>query len=230
MPERNDLPTVGEEEADFLDDDLDLDELDEAELPDAGPGEPELIDDDAADALLAEELDAVEAANGHADLELLEPAVDELPQHDAMPFDDADLGDDFGPALEEPALREDVGPTFEAPALPLPGPTVSAVPPDVEARLARLEAAARALAAAEVKRDSKRVRRKVSAATTGAGAIGAVPLLLQLAGAFDLDPEIVATASTVAAAIGAFIAGWVTPERKPALPPSVAHQTLTTGR
>jgi hypothetical protein len=225
MPERNDLPTVAEEEADFLDDDLDLDELDEAELPDAGPGDPELSDDDAADALLAEEL---EAANGHTDLELLEPAVDELPQPEATPFDDGDLDDALGPALEAPALREDLGPTFEAPALPVPGPTVATVPPDVEARLARLEAAARALAAAEVKRDSKRVRRKVSAATTGAGAIGAVPLLLQLAGAFDLDPVIVATASTVAAAIGAFVAGWITPERKPALPPSVAHETLST--
>jgi hypothetical protein len=215
MPERNDQPSVAEEEADFLDDDLDLDELDEAELPDAGPGEPELIDDEAADALLAEELEPLELGNGHAPLELLEPAVAE---------DDADLDEAVEPGFDDTVL------SLPPATAGVPAASTVALPPDVEARLARLEAAARALAAAEVKRDSKRVRRKVSAATTGAGAIGAVPLLLQLAGAFDLDPEIVATASTVAAAIGAFIAGWITPERKPALPPSVAHQALTTGR
>jgi hypothetical protein len=212
MPERNDLPTVAEEETDFIDDDLDLDELGEVELPDAGPGEPEDIDDAAADALLLEELEPVELTNGHAGLEPLEPTVDQLPDPgDALPLDDADLGDDLGPAL------------------PLPASTV-AIPPDFEARLAKLEAAARALAAAELARDQKKVRRKVSAATTGAGAIGAVPIVLQLAGAFNLDPEVVATISTAAAAIGAFLAGWITPERKPALPASVTLDTLSTGR
>jgi hypothetical protein len=212
MPERNDLPTVAEEEADFIDDDLDLDELGEVELPDAGPGEPEEIDDAAADALLLEELGPVELTNGHAELELLEPAVDQLPDvDDALPLEDADLVDDLGPAL------------------PLPASTVP-FPPEFEARLAKLEATARAIAAAELARDQKKVRRKVSAATTGAGAIGAVPILLQLAGAFNLDPEIVATISTAAAAIGAFVAGWITPERKPALPASVTLETLSTGR
>jgi hypothetical protein len=215
MSERNDHPPAAEE-TDFLDDDLDLDELAESEVPDAGPGEPELIDDAAADALLAEELEAVELTNGHADFELPEPAVDDLPAADELPFEDTDLGD---------APMQ----TFADEQLALPAP-VPALPPDIEARLARLEAAARALAAAEVTRERKKVRRKVSAATTGAGAIGAIPLLLQLAGAFDLDPELVATATTVAAALGAFIAGWITPERKPALPPAVAHETLTTGR
>ena len=212
MPERNDLPIVAEEEADFIDDDLDLDELGEVELPDAGPGEPEDIDDAAADALLLEELEPVELTNGHAGLELHEPSVEQLPDvDDALPLDD-----DLLPGLEDPAP-------------PLP-PSTAAIPPDFEARLAKLEAAARALAAAEVTREQRKVRRKVSAATTGAGAIGAVPILLQLAGAFDLDPEIVATISTAAAAIGAFVAGWITPERKPALSPAVAHETLSTGR
>jgi hypothetical protein len=212
MPERNDLPTVAEEETDFIDDDLDLDELGEVELPDAGPGEPEDIDDAAADALLLEELEPVELTNGHADLEPFEPTVDQLPDpDDALRLEDADLGDDLGPAL------------------PLPASSV-AIPPDFEARLAKLETAARALATAELARDQKKVRRKVSAATTGAGAIGAVPILLQLAGAFDLDPEVVATISTAAAAIGAFLAGWITPERKPALPASVTLDTLSTGR
>jgi hypothetical protein len=216
MPERNDLPIAAEDEADFIDDDLDLDELGEAELPDAGPGEPEEIDDEAADALLAEELGPVELTNGHANLELLEPTVDQMPEVAEAPLDDADLGEDLGPSLEGLAL-------------PLPASTVP-LAPEFEARLAKLEAAARALAAAELTRDQKKVRRKVSAATTGAGAIGAVPILLQLAGAFDLDPEIVATISTAAAAIGAFVAGWITPERKPALPASVTLDTLSTGR
>jgi hypothetical protein len=217
MPERNDPPTLAEEEADFLDDDLDLDELGEVELPDAGPGEPELIDDAAADALLAEELEPVEMANGKADLSLLEPALDELPDADVLdtlPSDDADLGDELEPSFDDAAL------TMPA----------TATATDIEARLAKLEAAARALATAEVTRDRKKVRRKVSAATTGAGVIGAVPILLQLAGAFNLDPEIVATASTVAAAIGAFIAGWLTPERKPTIPTEVALETLTRRR
>jgi len=98
------------------------------------------------------------------------------------------------------------------------------------ARVARLEAAARELAAAEVTREQRRVQRKVGAATTGAGAVGFLPILLQLAGAIDLPPELAATASTLAAIVGAFAAGWVTPEREPPLPPSSAHALLDLGR
>ena len=101
---------------------------------------------------------------------------------------------------------------------------------DLEARIAKLEAAARELAAAEVTREGRRVRRKVSAATTGAGAIGFLPILLQLAGAIDLPPALAATASTLAAIVGAFTAGWATPEREPPLPPTSAHALLDLGR
>jgi hypothetical protein len=101
---------------------------------------------------------------------------------------------------------------------------------DLEARLAKLEAAARELAAAEITREGRRVRRKVSAATTGAGAIGFLPILLQLAGAIDLPPALAATASTVAAIVGAFTAGWATPEREPPLPAPSAHALLDLGR
>lgn len=89
-------------------------------------------------------------------------------------------------------------------------PVAAAMPED---RLARLEATARALAKAEHERETGRVHRKVTAATTGAGAIGFIPILLQLVGAVDLGPELAATASTAAAILGAFGAGWVTPER-----------------
>ena len=220
MPDREDQPAVTEETDDFLDDDLDLDELPEAELGDPGPGEPDMIDDDASDAILAEDL---ELTNGHGSLDLLEPQAEMepvAPVDEAELIDDEDLGEDLevvaAPPFEEQAA---VAPITMAPASS-----------DLEERLAKLEAAARALAAAEVTRDRKKVRRKVSAASTGAGAIGAVPILLQLAGAFDLDPELVATISTAAAAIGAFVAGWLTPERKPSIPTSVALDTLSQPR
>jgi hypothetical protein len=228
MPERNDRPpaaAAAEPAADeFLDDDLDLDELDEpeaAELPDAGPGEPDDIDDDAADALLLEELGpepGMELGNGHAPLELLEP-VDELEAEPAEPGTPDDLA---GVELEDADLGVADEPRYDADPI--------LIPAELDARVRRLEDAARALAVAEVARDRKRVRRKVSAATTGAGAIGAIPALLQLAGAFDLDPEIVAAASTVLAAIGAFVAGWATPERKPSLPATVTLDTLSQRR
>jgi hypothetical protein len=89
-----------------------------------------------------------------------------------------------------------------------------------EERLARVEAAARALAQAEMTREQGRIKRKVSAASTGAGAIGFLPILLQLIGALDLSPELAATVSTGAAILGAFGAGWITPERKPAVAPA----------
>jgi uncharacterized membrane protein YfcA len=83
---------------------------------------------------------------------------------------------------------------------------------------------------AEVAREDRRVQRKVGTATTGAGAVGLLPILLQLAGAIDLPPALAATASTLAAIVGAFAAGWATPERKPPLPSSSAHAMLGLGR
>jgi len=81
-------------------------------------------------------------------------------------------------------------------------------------RLARLEEAAATLAENELQREQRKVRRKVKASTTGAGAIGLVPILLQLVGALDLDAVLAATSSTVAAIAGAFGLGWLTPERQ----------------
>ena len=222
MPERNDQPAVAEETDDFLDDDLDLDELPESELADAGPGEPDMIDDDAADELMAEDLELI---NGHGTLDVLEQQAELPAAAEPEAFDDEDLGEDLEePAFEPPAAVPPV--TIASPELEL-APATTASSAALEARLAKLEEAARAFAAAEVARDQKKVRRKVSAATTGAGAIGAVPILLQLAGAFDLDPELVATISTAGAAIGAFLAGWLTPERKPSIPTAVAVDTLS---
>jgi hypothetical protein len=73
-----------------------------------------------------------------------------------------------------------------------------------------------------VTREARRVKRKVAAATTGAGATGLLPLLLQLLGVYDLDPAIAGMLSTLASLIGAFAAGWATPERTPPVPAASA--------
>src|SRR5256885_1758945 len=78
----------------------------------------------------------------------------------------------------------------------------------------------------EVDRGQGRVRRKVKAATTGAGAIGFVPVLLQLVGVLHLDPELAATISTGAAILGALAAGWATPERQAVVSKTPAVQSL----
>jgi hypothetical protein len=133
-----------------------------------------------------------------------------------MPDDDEDLA---GEESDEELLESDEPATVEA--------AVSAAPAAMsEQRLARLEETARALAQAEVDREQGRVRRKVKAATTGAGAIGFVPILLQLAGAVDLNPELAATASTSAAILGALVAGWATPERPQLVAATPAAQDL----
>src|SRR3954468_319206 len=54
---------------------------------------------------------------------------------------------------------------------------------DAAARLANLEAVVMA-------REARRVKRKVAAATTGAGATGFIPLALQLFGVYDVDPAV----------------------------------------
>jgi hypothetical protein len=152
-----------------------------------------------------------------------EDAVDDLLDRHAAtggldePLDDADEDDDhdlpFTDDLHAGGFAEvDMGETTGS----------------VEERLARLEAAARSLAAAEVVAEGRKVPRKVTAATTGAGAIGFVPLVLQLLGAIDLPPEWAATASTAAAALGALAAGWL-PASASRLPTSEASALLELG-
>ena len=90
---------------------------------------------------------------------------------------------------------------------------------DIEARLERLERAQREVVAAGRKRDAARVRRKVVASTSGAAAAGFVPILLQLVNALHVSPEVAATVASAVATLGALVAGYLTPERPPALPP-----------
>lgn len=155
----------------------------------------------------------------------------EMPDHDApddalgafataSTLDDLDALaeaslDAADPAPGGPDLDEALDGGADPDPLELLGPYgVMPVDSAVDERLARLEAAAGALADAERVREQSRVRRKVTAATTGAGAVGFVPVLLQLAGALELSPALAASASTAAAALGALAAGWATPERR----------------
>jgi hypothetical protein len=121
--------------------------------------------------------------------------------------DEEDLGDDdldLGDELETPPVALDHAFEVQEPE-----------------RVAQLETAVKTLAEQQAKHESKRVRRKVTAATGGAGAVGFIPILLQLAGAIDVSPEVASTVAAVAAALGALAAGWATPER--AAPPSPAE-------
>jgi hypothetical protein len=153
-------------------------------------------------------------ANGEAPLEeeddeLLEAGEPDLDEPEPPPDDAAidELFDDIG--------ADDVG---EQPRLAAFEP-----PPDdaLADRLARLEQATQALVTAQADRDGRRVHRKVSAASIGAFVAAAIPVLLDLVGALNLSPEMTSTISAGAALVGAFAAGWATPERRPTLPPEV---------
>jgi hypothetical protein len=192
--------------------------------------------------------DPTEPHNGNGDSEPLAAAVPVVAVPPVAPVDDDDLLDvddpdldtvDLGfdaPVIAPMVLPDDglpddhaiddlvgdlVPPDLEERLARLESSqdgVTSMAPDDFTQRLARLEQAAQALAAAEVDRDGRRVRRKVSAASLGAFAAAAIPVILQLAGAFDLPPEVTSAISAGAALIGAFAAGWSTPERKPSLP------------
>ena len=142
-----------------------------------------------------------------------EPETFELPQT----FDDFD--DDF---IDDDDEDEDDF-AFE----PGPGVEIAATAdPEAAARLDRLEAAARELAAAEVTREGRKVKRKVTAATTGAGVAGFIPILLEMTDAYSLDPTVGMAVAAIASLIGAFAGGWFTPERTPALPNATAQDLL----
>jgi hypothetical protein len=89
---------------------------------------------------------------------------------------------------------------------------------EFEARLERLEAIQHQVVLAARAHEAARVKRKVVASTTGAGAAGFIPLLLQLTDALSLSPQVAATVTTAVAALGALVAGYITPDRAPVLP------------
>jgi hypothetical protein len=182
-----------------------------AELDDAVE---DMLDDDPLEAFEVEQFDPAS---------LVEPSG-LLPE---------EMMDDGGGDDQEEVIDDDDDDDFLVDEVPFAGPVaeVGEVGADtIEERVARLEAAAQSLAAAEVTRESRKLRRKVIAGTTGASTFGFVPILLELVGAVNLDPELAATAATVAAAIGSLAAGYLTPERKPPLPDPEAQALLDLGR
>jgi hypothetical protein len=168
-------------------------------------------------------------SNGHAEALLEEPPLD---VEDDLEDDIEDVDDDD---LDRVSPLELGG---EDDDLALDGnvtPDISAAParvPDAElvARVQRLEEAAQALADAELSRDGRRVKRKVKAATGGAGIAALIPFVLQIAGAYNLSPELVSGITAAVALVGAFAAGWTTPERKPSLPSSAVQSLLDGAR
>ena len=80
------------------------------------------------------------------------------------------------------------------------------------------------LAAQQVAQDQQRVKRKVTAATGGAALTSFIPIGLQLMGALNVTAEVASTVAAAAAALGALLAGYLTPEREtPASPTEVLH-------
>jgi hypothetical protein len=168
-------------------------------------------------------------SNGHAEA-LLDPPTPDLDDElddDLEELDDDDL-DRVSPVElggEDDDLALDGNVTPDIAALPVPVSDAELV-----SRVQRLEEAAQALADAELTRDGRRVKRKVKAATGGAGIAALIPFVLQIAGAYDLSPELVSGITAAVALIGAFTAGWSTPERKPSLPSSAVQSLLDGAR
>jgi hypothetical protein len=145
------------------------------------------------------------------------PVLDSEQDLDAQFGEDEDE-EDLGEDDLDLDLDLDLGDELEAPPVALDHAfELAEQQPD---RVAQLETAVKALAGEQAKRERKRVRRKVTAATGGAGIVGFIPILLQLIGALDVSPELASTVAAAAAALGALAAGWATPEREASLSPA----------
>jgi hypothetical protein len=148
------------------------------------------------------------------------------------------VGDDMD-AAEWAALDADLPPApiaalagFDAAAPVTSDGSDDAEWEEFEQRLERLEAIQHQVVLAARAHDAARVKRKVVASTTGAGAAGFIPLLLELVDALSLSPQVAATVTTAVAALGALVAGYLTPDRAPVLPgapESVASSPLDVG-
>jgi len=162
-------------------------------LAEAGTADIGMPDEDAADELVGDDMDAAEWAALDTALPTEDDAMLDVPDT----FDAAPAPDAFAAAGHDDSEWE-----------------------DLEARLARLEATQQQIVTAAREHEAARLRRKVAASTTGAGAAGFIPLLLQLVNALSLSPEVAATVTSAAAALGALVAGYLTPDRAPVLPPA----------
>jgi hypothetical protein len=189
--------------------------------------------------LAGEDETALGTAPGERDIGPDEPGGTEPPPAPPTPEFLADAGTaDIG-MPDELAADELVGDDMDAAewaaldtTIPIEDPAAMAAPvaappsegwddsewEDFEARLEKLEAIQHQVVLAARAHEAARVKRKVVASTTGAGAAGFIPLLLQLVDALSLSPQVAATVTTAVAALGALVAGYLTPDRPPVLP------------
>jgi hypothetical protein len=177
----------------------------------------DMLDDEPLESIEVEQFDPatlIEPSGLLAEELIIDELEDEDEEDDVI--DDEDDDDDDFLLVDAAPVTGPVAEVGESSAL--------------EQRIARLEEAAQTLAAAEVTREGRKLRRKVAAGTTGASTVGFVPILLELLGVTNLDPELAATFATVAAAIGSLAAGYFVPERKPPLPNAEAQALLDLGR
>jgi hypothetical protein len=103
---------------------------------------------------------------------------------------DETAADELVGADADPAEWAAMGPSANGHYLGAVAPRDEAEYQELEARLERLERIQREVVRTAREREAARVRRKVVASTTGAGAAGFIPLLLQLVDAFHLSPEL----------------------------------------
>ena len=133
-------------------------------LADAGTADIGMPDELAADELVGDDMDAAEWAALDTTIPVDDAAPVAVPA--AAPLtQDASAGDGWDDAEWD----------------------------EFEARLERLEAIQHQVVLAARAHEAARVKRKVVASTTGAGAAGFIPLLLQLVDALSLSPQVAAT-------------------------------------
>lgn len=191
--------------------------------PSVNPADDGVSDED--EAAIDEALDALTATATVDDADDDLVVEDEVGEDDDFD-DEPDLEEDV-PVLDPSQVTVHVSePDDEEEDTAEPAVVATAAPTADDQRLEQLEMVAQALTAAAIKRDDGRVRRKVSASASGAAVVGAIPVILQLAGALHLSPELSATVAAVAATLASFLSGYLTPERPPTVQPELASQVL----
>jgi hypothetical protein len=136
--------------------------------------------------------------------------------------DDEELDLDGAVATQEPAFVADLGYDEDEAIDDLQLDDLDLEDHRADPRVGQLEAAVQRLAAQQVASEQQRVRRKVKASTAGASLAGFIPIGLQLLDALNMTAEVASTVAAAAGALGALLAGYLTPERQaPASPAEV---------
>jgi len=134
--------------------------------------------------------------------------------------DDEELDLDGAVATQEPPFVADLGYDEDEAIDDLQLDDLDLETHSADPRVGQLEAAVQKLAAQQVEQERKRVRRKVKAATGGASLAGFIPIGLQLLDALNMTAEVASTVAAAAGALGALLAGYLTPEREAPVSPA----------